>query len=619
MFVYIDDVDKKPMKNLCILQFKLYKLYLRNDHTLLSMFQRTHGTNYSTRQRIACFFMYLSTIMMCSAIFYGVENPFLGGISESFISSLLSTLPVFAVRFMLKSAKPKIIKSENPLRKQISSENNPTKGHVMVKSRSIDATSYIDLLNIVQKQKQDTNTKEARKVIKKVLSTGNYKTRMELADEFRRIIFGSIYDLPHCFKKVAIVFLVFYTIGCVLVSIVYGISFDILYPAQFNEGIYPIRLKSQSNKFIVDDAFPSECQNMNVGRQMEEILSRNYINEINTESYSYTKRADSWGEIQDSESWIISLFTSLLLSIFIWQPITSYIMTWAKLYAFTWNLSPNTKPKTIIQLVKYVCGGCCKKRKSSKVLPKPNIDHEPSISKSNPSPLSQRTPKEALKLNTMSSIDETELETKDDNEINEPNNEEVNDDDDVQWEDQKLFTLPTSRTLRSTDRTETLPKMYNEKLKSVSNSVSTRKPKISIRNTKIAAKMKDVIKHTEGRKKRGGVVVRNERPMDILSFFSHDILFVDKKLISNETNTNNTPTNNERTNNIQTNDTPINDIQINDIPINDIPINDETKHLKTIDDELKTNIQLSQLKNEIELINFDKNDSNPSNNNDFAE
>ena len=60
-------------KALCILQVVLFSIYLRNDHTLLSLFARTSGTNYSAKQRLKLL-MYLCTIMAASAVFYGIEQ-----------------------------------------------------------------------------------------------------------------------------------------------------------------------------------------------------------------------------------------------------------------------------------------------------------------------------------------------------------------------------------------------------------------------------------------------------------------------------------------------------------------------------------------------------------------
>ena len=46
-------------RSICTLQAKLFRSYLRNDHTLLSVFQRSAGTNFSLKQRLGLFYMYV--------------------------------------------------------------------------------------------------------------------------------------------------------------------------------------------------------------------------------------------------------------------------------------------------------------------------------------------------------------------------------------------------------------------------------------------------------------------------------------------------------------------------------------------------------------------------------
>ena len=55
---------KEERAALCALQLKLFKMYLRNDHTLLFVFQRSAGTNLNVRQRLGLFYMYLCAIMV---------------------------------------------------------------------------------------------------------------------------------------------------------------------------------------------------------------------------------------------------------------------------------------------------------------------------------------------------------------------------------------------------------------------------------------------------------------------------------------------------------------------------------------------------------------------------
>eukprot|EP01083_Nonionella_stella_P301832 1037784_1 len=103
---------KAAKKSLCQLQLRLFRTYLRNDHTLLSVFQRTSGTNFAVKQRLGCFFMYLCNIMVITGVFYGLEqsNP-IQDVFASLIISLFSTLPVFMVRWIFTNSKPFEVKS----------------------------------------------------------------------------------------------------------------------------------------------------------------------------------------------------------------------------------------------------------------------------------------------------------------------------------------------------------------------------------------------------------------------------------------------------------------------------------------------------------------------------
>eukprot|EP01083_Nonionella_stella_P286662 975617_1 len=96
---------KSIRSNICVLQLRLYKIYLYDMHTLLSVFQHSEGTNYSKRERLASFFLYLCTIMVSSAAFYGVEQQRFGDVTASFLISLWSTVPAFITkRCFIKSA-----------------------------------------------------------------------------------------------------------------------------------------------------------------------------------------------------------------------------------------------------------------------------------------------------------------------------------------------------------------------------------------------------------------------------------------------------------------------------------------------------------------------------------
>ena len=463
----MDDIDKHPKCNLCYLQLKLYLLYLGNDHTILSMFQRTSGTNFSTRQRIACFFMYICTIMIANAIFFGVEQPIFGGITASFIASLISTIPVFIVRFIFKSSKPKIIERTLKLKDKVTSIEGKER-----RNSTLNNKDYVDDLRKIRKKKQNTKIKYARNIIKKVHKNGDINERYELVNEFRMIIFNQIYDLPYKCRYIGVMIIILWTSFCIVLAIVYGLSFDILYPYRPDQ-YFPVTLQSTINEPIIPDNYGTlNCRTNIVGYNIETKLSIDYADVVDTSLKEYLTKSDNFGiNITDSGTWLISLGLSLLLSIFIWQPLNIYIKTWIKLWSFTLNLSLNTKPGTIKRICKKVC--CCK-----------TISHNNLVSLV-PSFKPQTSVSSTITSNKQSdggSITRNNTQS---------NNEEIKliNDDDIEYIDHTLFT---------------------ERKKSTYN--------------------------TKERNTRSGIVVNENRPMDILSFFSHDILFINNDNIYNDTN-----------------------------------------------------------------------------------
>ena len=57
--------------SLCYQAWHLFKYDLRDDHTLASLLYRREGTNFSTKQRTACFLLYILTLAAASALYYG--------------------------------------------------------------------------------------------------------------------------------------------------------------------------------------------------------------------------------------------------------------------------------------------------------------------------------------------------------------------------------------------------------------------------------------------------------------------------------------------------------------------------------------------------------------------
>eukprot|EP01084_Bolivina_argentea_P053199 97667_1 len=86
---------------------------MKHYHTILSIFTSTSHTNYSSRQRILCCYMYLMTICACSALFYGQKKEsFIGQIILMLWSSLFTCLPVYCIIYLFQFSRPKIKKSK---------------------------------------------------------------------------------------------------------------------------------------------------------------------------------------------------------------------------------------------------------------------------------------------------------------------------------------------------------------------------------------------------------------------------------------------------------------------------------------------------------------------------
>ena len=124
---------KEDRKSMMSLTYKLFWLYLRNDHTVLSLFQRTAGTNYSVKQRMACFGVYICTIMVATGMYYEMESTNIwADIIASFIASIVATTPGFIIRRMFEYSKPR----EEPLTKQMSLRSIQSGSEGVTSSRS---------------------------------------------------------------------------------------------------------------------------------------------------------------------------------------------------------------------------------------------------------------------------------------------------------------------------------------------------------------------------------------------------------------------------------------------------------------------------------------------------
>ena len=52
----------------------LWRLKLKNDHTLASLFAKSTGTNHSNKQRIVLFLVYSYVVLCATALFYNDDQ-----------------------------------------------------------------------------------------------------------------------------------------------------------------------------------------------------------------------------------------------------------------------------------------------------------------------------------------------------------------------------------------------------------------------------------------------------------------------------------------------------------------------------------------------------------------
>eukprot|EP01083_Nonionella_stella_P085971 238567_1 len=100
------EIDRDDI-NFCHKVFNVFVLYMKDYHTILSIFTSTSHTNYNSKQRILCCYMYLMTICMCCALFYGQKKEsFFGPVILMTWSSLFTCVPVYCIIYLFQFSRP---------------------------------------------------------------------------------------------------------------------------------------------------------------------------------------------------------------------------------------------------------------------------------------------------------------------------------------------------------------------------------------------------------------------------------------------------------------------------------------------------------------------------------
>eukprot|EP01083_Nonionella_stella_P145413 455623_1 len=349
---------KEAKKSVCQMQFKLFRAYLGNDHTLLSVFQRTAGTNFSLNQRLGCFFMYLCNIMVVTGTFYGLEQSTpVQDVLASFIISLCGTLPVLITKKFFQKSKPREVKSTKHIlheksdktttsvAKDVDEGNDTgtagTLGTGILSARAPTALHDWDMGEFMERD--DLTIAVFNEHVGKLYDKENQEHKIKAISDIRKALFDQMFPLPHVFKKVGWIILIFWSLAACITAIVYGFKFDIEAKAIENT-------KNPNLALYKND----DCWNTTLALQIEADLSNNAFQMDYIEQHA--KNAGSYGG-GDAKSWLLSILQSLLTSMILWQPLTVYCITWIKIWMFSWHLKMEVGPGNVVLLCKRCCCG----------------------------------------------------------------------------------------------------------------------------------------------------------------------------------------------------------------------------------------------------------------------
>eukprot|EP01083_Nonionella_stella_P011536 32733_1 len=323
--------SKEAGKSICHMQWKLYVAYLRNNHTLLSVFQRSAGTNYSLKQRLGCFFMYLCNIMMVTGIFYGWEQSTpIQDVIASFVISLGGSLPVAIMRVIFRKSKPHEVKSSKHVLYDHDIE--------LEDQGLITASNGSTHLKALIKEQKDLTLSDFDDELNKLYGEENKQDKIRAISAIRKALFEIMFPLPNKCKTIAWIIVMIWSFATCIGAITYGFKFD----------LEAIKVSKQTGYES------NECWNTSLTVRIDHDLSiRRFARDYATQ---YEKNTSSYAG-GDAQSWLLSLFQSLLTSLILWQPLTIYVVTWMKLWLFSWHLQMELSRRNIVRLCKRCCCG----------------------------------------------------------------------------------------------------------------------------------------------------------------------------------------------------------------------------------------------------------------------
>ena len=291
-------------------------------------------------------------LVIIQGMFYGLtQSSLIQDITASIISSLVGTLPVKVVRILFEKSKPRIERStlstsdgtvittdvitladgqQAHLHREESGTHSEDIGHGTAGDTAGDgAGGEMNGTEIKGGgQEDDGKTDEERenerkKEVKEMILEGEVtiaefsqrlvelypgETKEYRLRAIRQVVFEDMYPLPHWARYVGWVFCLFFTIAGCFFAIWFGLAFDLDYD-------------SEDDADYLDD----DCWWYDLEQFWENELSEDWFDALSLEYLAET--AESWAG-SDTDSWLLALASSLSQSLFIWQPLSAYIISW---------------------------------------------------------------------------------------------------------------------------------------------------------------------------------------------------------------------------------------------------------------------------------------------------
>eukprot|EP01083_Nonionella_stella_P168965 571862_1 len=383
----------------CLLSFNLFKTYLKNDHTVLSVFQRTDGTNFSTKQRIGLFLLYMYMVMMADAIFYGrqEERRPMGELTASALISLFGTVPVFLVRILFQWSEPTVVKSlrtlpplmkdtkankdmqmlsdtiasqeaEEEAKGESISEQVMKDAEVEEKKKRVSSQYWSAIAKLKQTPRPDM--KLVHKCMHYVNTEAHASEKATLTQEIRLVLFNYNYPFPHACKKVAWVILIALSVLCILTSVVYGIRFDLRSEDMALQVGNAEHVLAQIGNITGSDNADLCWNNISIQLKARTQVLAAQVIEIKEEQSRIEALDEAYADdfdvlfggdeaIYDSTKWLLNVLISFLMSAFIWQPASIYFFTCLKIWAFHngWIMEASLSNAAMF-VANYFCCGC---------------------------------------------------------------------------------------------------------------------------------------------------------------------------------------------------------------------------------------------------------------------